>query len=303
MEGFTHIGDQLRGRGDDEGAVNFYQRALQRNADDERARYALAQICEAHGNYGEAISQYQMLIKLAPKNGEYQRAIARVYIKTNQPANAKEAYEKALDIDSDDSKAMNGLGISLDYLGQHDAAQKAYKSALDEDENDETALNNLAHSYVLVGAYDSAIKLLEPHLKDKAATPALRQNLAEAYGMAGMDADAERVARIDLNPEQVRHNLAYYHSRRVELSLEPKLYADLGSFATEAMADARADEIKTTYAKDVAGLIIATQSEVKAINGTPSFTLRISGFARADKLNAFCAKLKKDTIACKAHGA
>ncbi|MGL1204029.1 hypothetical protein ACSTK0_23920, partial [Vibrio parahaemolyticus] len=85
------------------------------------------------------------------------------------------------------------------------------KQALDEKSNDLTTIGNLGHSYVLAGAYDQAIAVLEPHQNDKAATPAFRQNLAEAYAMAGMDVDAARLARRDLPPEQIKHNLAYYH--------------------------------------------------------------------------------------------
>ncbi len=303
VQGMTHLADQLRAHGDDAGAADFYQRALQRNPDDIKARVALAEILEAHGDNINAAGQYRLAVQTKPDDGDLHRDLGRVFIKLNRPVDAKAEYEKALQIDSGDTKALNGLGISLDYLGKHDAAQKIYKDILDDNPDDYAALNNLAHSYVLVGAYGEAIKLLEPHIKDKGATPALRQNLAEAYGMAGMDADAERVGRIDLTPEQVKHNLDYYHAQRAKLSVAPKLYADLGSFATEAMAAARSDQVKTSFAGEVAGLIIATTPEVKIIGGTPVFTLRVTGFARAERLHNFCDRLKKEKIPCKAHGA
>ncbi len=300
--GMVGIAGQLHERGEDAGAADFYQRALRVDPKDSKARLALAQIFEAHGDNAHATEQYNLLLQNDQGNGGLHRDLGRVLIKQGQAADAKAEYEKALSIDSDDVKAMNGLGVALDYLGNHEAAQKTYKDALSENESDLPTLNNLAHSYVLSGAYNDAIILLEPHLKDKNATPALRQNLAEAYGMAGMETDAERVGRIDLSPDQIKHNLAYYRTRRDQLSVAPKFYADLGSFATEALAQGRMENIKADFAKETEGLVLTVTPEVKAIGGTPAFAVRAVGFTRADKVRFFCDKLKKQNIACKPHG-
>src|ERR1700722_20472690 len=56
--GMTRLGDQLRAGGDDAGAADFYQRALQRNPNDASAHKALGAILEAHGNYDGAEAQY-----------------------------------------------------------------------------------------------------------------------------------------------------------------------------------------------------------------------------------------------------
>jgi Flp pilus assembly protein TadD len=298
----SSVGDQLRSKGDDVGAANFYQHALQADPTDTHARLALAEILEAHGDTVNAATQYSVLSQQDLDDGAYHRDLGRVLIKQGKASDAKGEYEKALAIDSDDVKAMNGLGIALDYLGNHDAAQKTYKQALDEKDDDLVTLNNLAHSYVLSGSYNEAIALLEPHLKDKGVTPALRQNLAEAYGMAGMDVDAERVGRMDLSPDQVKHNIAYYHTRREQLSVAPKFFADLGSFPTEAMAEGRVEDVKSGFVKETAGLVINVTPEVKAIGGTPTFSVRALGFTNAEKVRVFCDKLKKQNIACTAHG-
>ena len=205
--------------------------------------------------------------------------------------------------DAHDSKALNGLGISLDYLNEHAAAQAVYREALDSNAGDITTLANLGHSYVLSGAWDEAIKLLEPHLNDKDTTRAFRQNLAEAYGMAGMDADAERVMRMDLPPEQVKRNLAYYRSHRAKLTSGLALTADLGSYPTAEMAEANAEDIKVQFPDDVAGLTslrkCCRRSNPSAVR--PSFIIRASGFEKTSKLRGFCAKLKKGR-ACTATG-
>lgn len=278
------------------------QLILQRNPDDAATRFDLAKILEAHGDNLQAEVQYRILAENDKDNAGLHRDLGRVLLRQGKASEAKGEYEKALGIDSDDVKAMNGLGISLDYLGNHAAAQKMYKDALDDNASDVPSLNNLAHSYVLSGNYKEAISLLEPHLNDKTATPELRQNLAEAYGMAGMDVDAERVGRIDLSVEQVKHNLAYYHSRREQLSIAPKFYADLGSFPTEAMAESRVEQIKSLFAKETETVVINVAPEVKAVGGTPAFGVKALGFTSAAKARIFCDKLAKQSIACTAHG-
>jgi len=55
----------------------------------------------------------------------------------------------------------------------------------------------------------------------------LRQNLAEAYGMNGMFVDAERMARKDLKPEEIKRNLAYYRTHHAAASPAATFYADM----------------------------------------------------------------------------
>jgi Flp pilus assembly protein TadD len=296
----TTMANHMRAAGDDAGAVDFYQRALAANPDDITARIALAEILEAHNDNLNAATEYREALKAKPDNGEVHRALGRVLIKLGKFNDAKDEYEKALQTDPHDVKALNGLGVALDTLGQHDAAQNVYWEAMEEKSDDLVTVNNLAHSYVETGAYEQAIRLLEPHVKDKTATPAMRQNLAEAYGMAGMFIDAERMGRMDLTPDQVKHNLDYYHARRQKLASGPALYADLGSFPTAGLGGAAAYDVKEKFPNDLDGLIVEVKSEINAIGGTPHFNLYVTGFASTARLRGFCDKLKREKMTCQA---
>jgi Flp pilus assembly protein TadD len=297
----VNMANRMRASGDDAGAVDFYQRGIAMNPNDIGARKGLAEILDAHGDDANAAMEYREALKMKPDDAGLHRALGRILIKQGQFADAKDEYEKALTSDSDDIRALNGLGIAMDNLGQHDAAQKMYRQALDNKSDDLMTINNLAHSYVLTGAYDQAIQMLEPHVKDKSATPAMRQNLAEAYGMSGMFVDAERMARMDLSSDQVKHNMDYYRARRAKLAVGPALYADLGSFATKALADEAVDDVRTNFAKESDGLVVEAKTEVKVIGGTPNFNVYVTGFAHAQRLQAFCEILRSHQMACKPH--
>lgn len=296
-EGFAHIAERLQQQGDDAGAVDFYQRALQRKPNDVMALQKLGGILEAHGNIEAAEGFYARALNVEPENHDLLGAEGRVLIRLGRAADARAVYQKALDDDRHDVKALNGMGVALDYLGQHDEAQGSYRSALDYAPEDLSTINNLAHSYVLSGKYDQAIALLEPHATGKNSTPQLRQNLAEAYGLSGMYADAERMARIDLKPQEVKRNLAFYRSRRSKLSLEPRLIADLGSYPTKEVAEANAENIGHSISDKT--ITITAKSEVQTIGGTPSFVVQATGFKTAAALNQFCQGMTKNGETCR----
>jgi Flp pilus assembly protein TadD len=296
-QGMARVAQRLQERGDDEGAAGFYLRALKQKPDDLMSLRNLGKIFEAHGDSASAEAYYAKALKQAPDDRELQQAEGRTLIRLGRMAEARDVYWSILQSDTTDVKALNGLGITLDYLGQHEEAQKSYHSALDREPNNLVALNNLAHSYVLVGRYQDAITLLEPHAKDRSATPALRQNLAEAYGLAGMYADSERMARVDLKPDEVKRNLAYYRAKRAKLAPDPKLVAVLGTYATSEMADARA-EVARALAGD--GVTVAVKPEVQAPGGIPKFAVEGSGFTDEPALNNFCEAVIKNDIECKA---
>lgn len=298
QEGFAHIAEKLQQQGDDAGAVDFYQRALQRKPDDVMALRNLGRILENHGSIESAEGFYARALKVEPDNQEVAHAEGRVLIRLGRAAEARDAFRKILENNHHDMKAQNGLGIALDYLGQHDDAQNQYRAALASNPDDLSTLNNLAHSYVLSGKYDQAIALLEPHATGKATTPQLRQNLAEAYGLSGMYVDAERMARVDLKPDAVKRNLALYRARRAKLALEPHLVADLGSYPTKEMADANAKQLRNVMKdKDIT---IAVNPEVQSIGGTPSFGVQASGFKDAAALSQFCKDIDANGSMCRA---
>lgn len=300
-EGMTQIADKLRAQGDDQAAANFYQRALQRAPNDKKARLALIEILEAHGDLEGALVQYNAALTLYPENMDFLRGYGRSLLKHGNALEAKEQYEKALTIESGDIKSLNGLGVALDYLGDHAAAQKYYKEALDDDSDNMSTLSNLGHSYVLSGAYEEAIHLLEPYAENKDATDVLRQNLAEAYGLMGMEADAERMGRMDLSEAEIKKNRAFYRAQRARLSLIPKLYAELGGFPTEAIAQIKKDEVIKAMGSKAGSVKMTVQSDVTEIGGTPHFYVKATGFQDSQQLHAFCERRKKADIPCSEH--
>jgi hypothetical protein len=116
--------------------------------------------------------------------------------------------------------------------------------------------------------------------------------------MAGMYVDAERLARVDLKPQDVKRNLAYYKARRAKIVPEPKFAADLGTYPTREMGAGEAQKVKDVAADSP--VTVTVDSEVDAIGGTPHFIVRATGFRNEAGVNSFCALLLKNELGCKA---
>jgi Flp pilus assembly protein TadD len=74
---------------------------------------------------------------------------------------------------------------------------------------------NLALSLALSGQYGEAVAVLTPIALDPAATPGERQTLAMIYALQGDNKAAERIARLDLDPQSAQRQLAYYDTLRL----------------------------------------------------------------------------------------
>ncbi len=107
------------------------------------------------------------------------------------------------------------MGVTADYAGNHPQAQADYLEGLKYMADDPALSLDLALSLALSENYSQAIATLAPLAQ--AAPTRHRANgrpLALIYGLKGDRASAERLARIDLEPSAVQHNLAYYETLR-----------------------------------------------------------------------------------------
>ncbi len=300
--GMARLGRHMQEKGEIGGAIDFYRRALAKDPQNIMAIKGLAAVLDQWGDKEGSASVYAEGVGARPEDGALRREYGKLLIALERPAEAKKQFEAAIDIDDDDAKAQTGLGVSLDYLGDHLKAQKAYEKALRLEPGNLATINNLAYSYILSKRYDRAMKLLEPHHNKPAATAALRQNLALAYGLAGMDADAERVARMDLSPEKVAANMNYYRRQRAEMKLDKAPYAELGTYATEAMAIAQIKRLQDDVDRVGGNLKPVVLPEVASPGGTPRFAVRMMGCSKPSDISRLCATLAKSGIPCVARG-
>jgi Flp pilus assembly protein TadD len=173
------------------------------------------------GNFNEAIVSYNSALARDQHDREALRGVARAYLMSGQPALAGAPLAIAYQDTPDDAKLLQLIGVADDFVGRHEEAQTRYRRGLEMTPADPALSLNLALSLALSGNYPEAIAILRPIATARASSLRDRQTLALIYGLQGNRKEAERIARLDLDPISVQRNLAYYESLR-QLSPEAR---------------------------------------------------------------------------------
>ncbi|MEG4087092.1 tetratricopeptide repeat protein [Microcoleus sp. POL10_C6] len=143
-------------KGDLEGAIVAFEKALEIDSKYHLAWYNLGNTLKDLGRYKEAIAAFKKVLEIDPKYhhawygqgatlnalGRYRKAIA--------------AFEKALEIDPKDHYPWNGLGNALSFLGRYTKAIAAYEKALEIDPQFHYAWNGLGTALTCLGRYSEA---------------------------------------------------------------------------------------------------------------------------------------------------
>lgn len=300
--GMAQLGTQLQEKGELGGAMDFYHRSLARDPANYVAITGLATATQSWGDQKRAADVYAAGIKARPEDARLRKLYGKLLIKIDRPIVAERQFAAALSIDEDDMKARSGMAVALDYQGRHVAARKHYSQALKQDSGNLSIINNMAYSYILSHRYARAIELLESVAMLPKASVALRKNLSLAYGLAGMEMDARRIASMDSPKDKVEEAMNYYRSQRAENAVSNGAYAELGTYATEAMAMAQLHRLKPSVRRAGGKMKAVILPEVSAPGGTPRFAVRMMGCARPDDVSRLCKILAAKGVPCVARG-
>ncbi len=208
------VGDAARAGGDLATAVTVYRRAAAMDATAVPPFVAAGDALLEMGNFNEAIVSYNAGLARNARDPGALRGLARAYLASGKPALAGPSLMIAFEDNPDDPKLLELVGVADDLVGRHDEAQARYRRGLELAPADPGLSHDLALSLALSGNYPEAIGVLRPIATAPNSTPRERQTLALIYGLQGDRAAAAQMARLDLDPESVQHNLAYYESLR-----------------------------------------------------------------------------------------
>ncbi len=161
----------------------------------------------------------------------YSKGIYYVNLYSKNPApqllsNAKEAFEKALELEPKNKDVYIYLAITAEFAGRVSEAEKHYKQAIELDKNNFVAYNNLGNVFIkqkrndeALAAYDTAIKI-----KPDNYSPVLGK--ANAYDNMGRTEDAliEYKKAAELSPDNcivyTEMGLCYANSKNYKSALE-----------------------------------------------------------------------------------
>jgi len=199
--------------GDAATAAGLYRRAHDIEPSAVPPLLGLARAFTMLGANDDAVVAYKAVLDIDANNVEALRGMGGALLALDQPRQAITHLEAVLDRVGD-ARTHNALGLAHDMLGEHKSAQACYRTGLTAEPGNLALRNNLGLSLVLSGDFREGIELLRTVAEMPGANVRQRLNLALAYGLAGETEHAMNIARMDLDEQAVRSNVAFYRMLR-----------------------------------------------------------------------------------------
>jgi Flp pilus assembly protein TadD len=194
-------------------AVNYYQSLYSRDRDNMEALLGLAQNLRYIGSAPQAVTMLREAMEQGRATETVLRAeLGKALVASGQTTEAIASLTETSVIIPDDWEVLSALGIAYDLNSDPENAHISYRKALAISPNNISVINNLALSLALSGAIDEGIDLLVRAAALPDAVAHIRQNLALMYAMQGDLDRAQALAKRDLPPEMVEHNVSFYQA-------------------------------------------------------------------------------------------
>jgi tetratricopeptide (TPR) repeat protein len=178
------LGAVLFNQKDYKGAEAELRRAVELDKNNPDARMKLGQVQLAEGQVDQAIATYQDSIKESPRDVRYYILCGELYESQKKWDQAKDIYQKALQVQPDNPLASNNLAyVMLEQGGNVDVALSMAQAARRGMPQSPNAADTLGWAYYQKGAYGSAVDLFKEAIKlsKENNEPTYYYHLALAY--------------------------------------------------------------------------------------------------------------------------
>ena len=221
-EGLMRMADKARDRGELAVAAALYREA--HDAEPQRAKplASLGQVLLEMQRPDQAAEAFSAALLIDGRNLDALRGLGNAQLALHQPNQAIPPLQQALGISANDFRVLNALGVAFDMTGDHHGAHLYYRTGLKLAPDNVPLRSNYALSLALAGESEDALETIAPLASAPAATPQQRQTMALVYGLTGNTAEAQRLARMDLDEPSVQANLQRIAALRTELALAPE---------------------------------------------------------------------------------
>ncbi len=148
-------------RGDWPGAESLLHKAVEACPADVEARRTYSETLTHRGATGAAIAQLEEARRLAPEDASLSVRAGELYLSLDRLDKAREASDRALDVDPKYAPAWALRGRVMERSGQTRPALAAYQRALGYEPNNAEWLLRLAECYRQLGAPSRALAALQ----------------------------------------------------------------------------------------------------------------------------------------------
>lgn len=191
----------------------FWGREQEINPADPVAGVRVAQALREMGQYEQAAATAQGLLLSQPNNIEAMLELGRAHIARGQGFYSIAALEQARDLAPRDWRPLSLLGVAYQQVKRDEDARDAWNAGLRLSPDNPEILNNVAMALTTSGDAAGGETLLRRAVAQSGAGSKIRLNLALVLGLQGKTAEAERIIRRDLPPDQAERNLAWLRDK------------------------------------------------------------------------------------------
>jgi tetratricopeptide (TPR) repeat protein len=177
-EAYNNLGIIADQNGQEDIAMDDYQKALAANPDYPEAHYNLGLLLSRSGHADEAMAQYQRAVELYPDYPDAQNNLAILLMQKGRPDEAIAHYQKVLELNPDDATAHANLGVIYAQKGEASEALAQFQKALQISPDDAGANGNLGNFLLKQGQVDAAFGYLQKSLQ-------LNPDIAEVHNNLG----------------------------------------------------------------------------------------------------------------------
>jgi len=188
--------------------VDVYSERYRANPKDADAALQYGKALRATGQKAQAVAVLEQATIAHPSNKALLAGYGRALADNGNFQQAFDVLGRAHSPDNPDWRILSAQGATLDQLGRFEEARQYYSSALKITPDEPAVLSNLALSYVLSKDLPKAEETLRRAHGRAGNDPRVRANLALVVGLRGNTAEAEKIARADLPPEEAAANVA-----------------------------------------------------------------------------------------------
>ena len=211
--------------------MNVWGQRYRADQADSVAAIRYAQALRAIGQRAQATAVLEQATISNPHDQPLLGAYGRALADNGNFDQALEVLNRAHSPDRPDWRILSVQGAVLDQLGRHAEAQRYYASALRLVPDEPSVLSNLGLSHALSKNLPQAEIALRRAAQQKPADPKIRQNLALVIGLQGRFAEAEKIVRADLSPDEAAQNVAYLRRMMAQQNDLKKLSRPGGALA------------------------------------------------------------------------
>jgi tetratricopeptide (TPR) repeat protein len=156
-DAYNNRGNAKDDKGDHDGAIVDFNRAIELKPKDEDAYYNRGNAKKAKGDYDGAITDYDRAIELNPKDPDAynNRGVAKKAKGDLEGAMAD--YDRAIELDPKHEHAYVGRGNAKQAKGDYDGAMADFNRAIELDPKDAIAYNNRGNAKDDKGDHDGAM--------------------------------------------------------------------------------------------------------------------------------------------------